>query len=193
MIRTKQYKINDLSVDNVLRYMGIRNNAGDAVRELVEKALPAFLLNVKAKVCFDIFDVTVTDDTVSIDGLTFHSKNLAKHLAGCEKAVLMAATAGASVDRYIARMAVKSSVSELAADAMGTEAIEKICDLFCEELSETYSITSRFSPGYGDLSLDTQKDMVLYLDTGRKIGLSLTDSLMMAPTKSVTAIVGIRS
>lgn len=49
----------------------------------------------------------------------------------------------------------------------------------------------RFSAGYGDLPLEVQKDIFRVLDCPRKIGLTLNDSLLMSPTKSVTAIVGI--
>ena len=38
----------------------------------------------------------------------------------------------------------------------------------------------------------TQKDIFKILDCSKKIGLTLTDSLLMSPTKSVTAIVGIK-
>ena len=50
----------------------------------------------------------------------------------------------------------------------------------------------RFSPGYGDFDLKYQKDILEYLDANKKIGISLTDSLMMIPTKSITAIIGIK-
>ena len=48
----------------------------------------------------------------------------------------------------------------------------------------------RFSPGYGDLSLEVQKEIFSLLDCPRKIGVSLGDSLLMTPSKSVTAIIG---
>ena len=49
----------------------------------------------------------------------------------------------------------------------------------------------RFSPGYGDLPLEMQRDIFRVLDCSRKIGLTLNESLLMSPSKSVTAIVGI--
>lgn len=52
-------------------------------------------------------------------------------------------------------------------------------------------MTWRFSPGYGDLPLETQRELVRVLDTHRKIGVSLTGSCLMMPSKSVTAILGI--
>ena len=49
----------------------------------------------------------------------------------------------------------------------------------------------RFSPGYGDFDIHHQDDILRMLDTAKKIGLTMTDSYMLTPTKSVTAIIGI--
>jgi len=61
-----------------------------------------------------------------------------------------------------------------------------------QELASGEGLVSRFSPGYGDLPLDYQRTLLSVLDTSRKIGVSLTDSLLMVPSKSVSAIVGVR-
>ena len=68
--------------------------------------------------------------------------------------------------------------------------------MFCNELAETYateglSLRPRFSPGYGDFPLEAQESVFKALDCHRKIGLALNDSLLMSPSKSVTAIVGL--
>ncbi|MBR3258643.1 MAG: vitamin B12 dependent methionine synthase, partial [Eggerthellaceae bacterium] len=47
-------------------------------------------------------------------------------------------------------------------------------------------------PGYGDLPLEVQPDLLGLLDASRRLGITLSDSLLMSPTKSVTAIVGLR-
>ena len=80
--------------------------------------------------------------------------------------------------------------------AIGAERIEALCDSLCEELKsslKTEGKTSkpRFSPGYGDLPLSFQKDVFRVLEPEKRIGLTLNASLLMSPTKSVTAIIGI--
>ena len=82
-------------------------------------------------------------------------------------------------------------------DALGAERIESLCETFCKELSlksraKGACVTPRFSPGYGDLPLTFQKEIFRVLDCPRQIGLSLNESLLMSPSKSVTAIMGIR-
>ena len=77
--------------------------------------------------------------------------------------------------------------------ALGAERIESLCDTFCNDMNNELGVRlkPRFSAGYGDLPLEVQKDIFRVLDCPRKIGLTLNDSLLMSPTKSVTAIVGI--
>ena len=53
-------------------------------------------------------------------------------------------------------------------------------------------IKPRFSPGYGDVPLEIQKDIVMLLDCAKRIGVSLNDSLLMSPSKSVTAFIGLQ-
>ena len=77
--------------------------------------------------------------------------------------------------------------------AIGAAGIETLCDIFSEDIKKELNVNlkPRFSPGFGDLELTTQKDIFKVLDCSKKIGLTLNDSLLMSPTKSVTAFVGI--
>ncbi|MBQ6110986.1 MAG: hypothetical protein IJL01_01180 [Synergistaceae bacterium] len=52
-------------------------------------------------------------------------------------------------------------------------------------------MTSRFSPGYGDLGMNVIEDIITILNATKRIGLSVTRSLMMTPVKSVTAVAGL--
>lgn len=126
------------------------------------------------------------------------SKDLAKCLRGCDAFVIFAATIGLELDRYIAKHQKISATRALLAQAYGAERIERLCDVFCKEMKEEIGAegklcTPRFSPGYGDLPLEVQKDLFELLDCGRQIGVCLNDSLLMTPTKSVTAIFGVGS
>lgn len=125
------------------------------------------------------------------------SKDLESCLEGCNETVMFAATVGIDIDRYIARNRHISPTKALLAQAFGAERVEKLCDVFCEEIrqqaeDESRGITMRFSPGYGDLPLEVQKDFFKILNIDKLIGISLGESLLMTPSKSVTAIFGIR-
>ena len=49
----------------------------------------------------------------------------------------------------------------------------------------------RYSPGYGDLPLSLQGDLLWLLDAPRRVGLTVSPSHILLPRKSVTAILGI--
>ena len=74
--------------------------------------------------------------------------------------------------------------------------MEEYCDQIHEKLEkelrkEEKYLRPRFSPGYGDFSITYQKELLQVLDAAKKIGLTMTESYMLTPVKSVTAVIGI--
>lgn len=125
-------------------------------------------------------------------------KDIAMHFSQAKSCILFAATLGATVDATLRKLQASDMAKAVIFDAIATAAIEQVCDIICHMFEEDYKkdqqfLTSRFSPGYGDLPLALQKEFCNLLDTPRKIGLSLTDSFLLTPQKSVTALVGITS
>lgn len=123
------------------------------------------------------------------------SRDLQRHLEGCTEIILFACTAGAEMDRRIARAKLLSPARGLLMHAIGAQQVEGGCDRLCRQLAELFpdrQLTVRFSPGYGDLPLSLQREVIEALDCGRTIGVTLTDSLLMQPSKSVTAIIGMK-
>lgn len=148
------------------------------------------------RLCYRRMDVKHTETGVEIGGFSFASRDLARRLAHCREVVLLAATAGLAIDRYIARTGRTSPARALAAQGIGTERVEALCDAFGKEMNallahEGARLTARFSPGYGDLPLATQRAIFSLLSPERHVGITLTDALLMSPTKSVTALAGI--
>ena len=179
-----------------LRYM----RSGEPTRE-VETLLDA--CEQEAEDCFDFracyryFAIRVEKNEVNLGFARVESASLSRHLAGCDGIFLLAATVGIGMDRLIAKHSRLSPAHALCLQALGTERVESLCDSACSYLAATKeasgkALTSRFSPGYGDLPLSLQKPILETLDCPRQIGLSLNESLLMTPTKSVTAIVGLR-
>ncbi len=123
------------------------------------------------------------------------TRDLRQHLEGCSEILLFACTAGAEMDRRIARAKLLSPARGLLMHAIGAQQVEGGCDRLCQRLAELFpdrQLTDRFSPGYGDLPLAMQRDVMEALDCGRTVGIILTDSLLMTPSKSVTAIIGMK-
>jgi len=123
------------------------------------------------------------------------SLSLCRHLEGCDEILLFACTAGAETDRRIARAKLTSPARGLLMHAIGAQQVEGACDLLCRRLAERFpdrQLTERYSPGYGDLPLVLQREVISALNCERTIGVTLLDSLLMQPSKSVTAIIGMK-
>ena len=151
---------------------------------------------LRPALCWLEVPLTVSEDEVDLGCARFTSRKLADTLRGCDRAVVFAATVGLELDRLIARYGRISPSKGLMMQALGAERIEALCDAFCAWLAQEYApltLRQRFSPGYGDLPLTAQRAMFDALQCHRRIGLYLNESLLMSPTKSVTAIVGIGS
>ena len=108
----------------------------------------------------------------------------------------MCVTLGLEIDRTIRTAMITSPDKGVILNSCATAAAEQLADITEQEITELCRqegkhTTWRFSAGYGDLPLESQKDIITVMDTHRKIGVSLTDSLLMTPSKSVTAIIGV--
>lgn len=117
-------------------------------------------------------------------------------LKDCEEAVLMAVTLGADVERLLMQRSLTDMSDSLIMDACASTAIENVADNFEADLRKEVEknglfLSDRFSPGYGDFPLAVQKRFCDILDTERKIGLSVSPSMLLIPRKSVTAVLGI--
>lgn len=162
----------------------------DCEGPLMEAARPAY--------AFGVFDTIVcSEERIALSECTLEltGKDIGKLLRNCGKAVLFAATLGSGVDALIRRLQVNDMPKALITDAMAGAAIEQICNDFQAELAARFPgtvQTMRYSPGYGDLPLSLQKDLLAMLEAGKRIGLTVTDGSMLTPVKSVTAIIGLR-
>ena len=139
----------------------------------------------------------IRDGAIASGGLRLDIRGtLAHHLAGCRSAYLVCGTIGAGFDALQRRMSISSGVDALITQAIGAALIEKWMDETDGEVAKTLepgeAILSRYSPGYGDFPLEAQRTILSLLDAPRKVGVSLTDTLLMVPSKSVSAIIGVK-
>ncbi len=185
-ILVKTYEDLPINKREILRYAGCKD-VDESVLALLEDCLAEIEGAWTYKVCYGTFELTVEGDFCDLGVLRICSKDLAKNLAGCCEVVLFAATVGVVPDRLIARYSRLSPAKALMFQAIGAERVEALCDAFCAEMGGK---KPRFSPGYGDLSMVVQKEIVGLLDCSKRIGVTLNESLLMSPTKSVTALMG---
>lgn len=196
IVYIKAYNSPKIDKNEILRYA---KGVGDGER--LSATLDACIAEAEKllsyKVCYSRYPVAVNGDTVDLGFARVNSRSLAACLSGCSEAILFCATVGHGIDRLIAKYSAISPSRAVLLQAMGSERVEALCDAFCadiaaEEAERGCKTKPRFSPGYGDLPLSLQRDIFARLDCPRKIGVTLGGDLFMSPSKSVTAIIGIK-
>lgn len=175
----------------ILRYA--RCGDGDQqTRKLMQECLAEAEGILQGKVCYGKLPCHVAGERCDLEAFSLESRDLSKNLQGCSRVVLFAATLGVGMDRLIAKYQRLSPAKAVMLHAIGAERIEGVCDGFCRQLAEEKGkCRPRFSPGYGDVPLDIQKQFFALLQCEKHVGLYLNDSLLMSPSKSVTAFVGL--
>lgn len=195
LIETREYSLPPVSLPEVLRYSGCPDAAPD-IEALAKECLAESEKLFCPKVCFGEFPVNREGDALDFGFVRITSKGLTKNLENCNSAVIFAATVGIEIDRLIKRYGYTSPARAVMLQAVGAERIEALCDVFCADIEREaqkngFTIRPRFSPGYGDLKIELQADIFRVLDCPRKIGATLNSSLLVSPTKSVTAFIGL--
>lgn len=183
--------------NEVLRYLGYRGKpAGQDILDSVESCLAELKNAISPRSVSRIFPVTFRERGVSIGGIEIQSNDLLRHISGCEEAILFAATLGTQVDLLLRRYSKTDMARMVILQACAAAVTESYCDECGEQLSAEAAkrglfLRPRFSPGYGDFSILHQADFLKILDCPKQIGLTMTDSYMLVPTKSVTAVIGL--
>ena len=173
-----------------LRYAGVKESTPE-INALLQECIQLCQNCLTPRVCYRFYPIT-RENGLDLGFVKTDSSALKRNLAGCNEIVLFAATIGLEMDRLIARYARLSPARSVMLQGIGAERIEALCDAFEEELiRQGHELSSRFSPGYGDLALDLQRNIFAALDCPKHIGVSLNESLLMSPSKSVSAIIGL--
>ena len=183
----------------IFRYLGYRGREPEiGVAEAVDSCAAALQAVVEPRHVRRVFPLEwVSADRFRIEGMDVVSRNLSRNLRGCSEVCLMAATLGLGPDRLVQRAEALGKMSRaVILQAAAAAMIEAYCDDVNEEIrmeaaSKGLFLRPRFSPGYGDFSLEHQTELFRILEVQKKIGVTLTGSLLMMPSKSVTAVIGL--
>ena len=182
----------DFNRREALRYLRARPDDKEA-QILVDTVYLKLRNEVQARHVLNKTKIQVDAEGVTLAcGARFTSRDLAAHLKGCDEALLLGATLGSRVDAAIRRLSLGSVAEGAAAQAVAAALIESYCDEV-QARFDTGGLAQRprFSPGYGDWDLAEQRLLFPVLNCAKLIGLTLTDGCMMAPSKSVTAVIGL--
>ncbi|GFH40279.1 methionine synthase [Pseudolactococcus insecticola] len=184
----------------VLRYLGYKRKQEltSDVSDLVDDLMLEVQEKSHARYLYQAYDFTLDEENLAVHltgtDLVLQSKNIYNHLKNAKKVVLLASTLGIEIERQIRLYELSEMTKAFVLDSCCVDYIEKVCDLAEVDIADRfsdYTLNRRFSPGYGDLSLDIQPQFLKTLAADRKLGLTLTDTNLMVPRKSVTAIMGL--
>ncbi len=187
-------RLTEINRRETLQYLGYRGGSiPENVLEQLENCEREILQCAVPRILWRRFE-REPDGRLSGTAFTPAGKDIRKFLDGCDQVILMAATLGMEVENLLRRMQARDMARALIMDAAASAAVENVCNNLCDDLAKANApryLTDRFSPGYGDLPLVQQRDLFRLLDISRRIGVSLSDSGLMVPQKSVTALIGV--
>lgn len=189
----------EISKSEVLRYLGHRNQE---IEESLSKSIDEVIIEtkelIKPKYILEYYNIKKGDNEIFIENtnLVLKGKSIYKHLEKSSSCALLVATLGNDIEKKTRLYERINLTKAVILDACATTAIEEVCDKIEEKVREeakkkNLNITFRFSPGYGDLSLDIQRDFIGVLNATKKIGITVSEHNLLFPRKSVTAIIGI--
>ncbi len=169
----------------------------DQIGTWIDEYAPFVEKEIQPKYCFTKTLVRfLPTGKLDLGYTRLESKDLSKNLTGCTQAYTLAVTLGFQIDRTIAKLSVSSPGKAFAVDALASAYAESVADslsrMFQEELQEGVTLSPRFSPGYGDLPLELQPQILEVLQAQKYLGITLGSNLLMTPRKSITAIQGVK-
>ena len=197
-IYTKAYPAPRVDEKEILRYAGIAKNKTppDELLRILRECLAEIEGGLSFRACYCELPIIREGDVLDLGFIRTESQALKKNLADCDAIILFAVTVGITPDRLIAKYSRLSPTKALLFQAIGAERVEALCEALCSDLAQQYkrkgcSLRPRFSAGFADLPLAVQRDIFNTLSPEKRIGVTLGKNMLMSPTKSVTALIGI--
>ncbi len=181
----------------ILRYLGYRGQElSEDMRGMLAECEQELEQAAAPKCFWREYPLTVRDGVLDMTVLRTESRALARNLGGCKKVIIFGATLGRRVDMLLGRYSRLQMSRAVVLSAASAAMLETYCDEQNERIKEQYFregwyLRPRFSPGYGDFPLECQREVAAALELSKRIGITLTDSLLMLPSKSVTAVIGV--
>lgn len=180
----------------ILRYLSAGDMPPEVLDAQIERAISLAKSAVRPRWVSGTFRCEAKEDGAFVGGVWFAGSSLGRNLRSCGRTFLLAVTLGAEADLLLRREALRGATNGAVMQAVLTEAIERACDRAERELANSLApretLRPRFSLGYGDTLLADQKSFFALLPVTKRLGVSLSDSFLMTPTKSVTAFIGIQ-
>jgi hypothetical protein len=184
--------------------LALRSQGGDPARArpvlremtaaMIGRARPLLV----PAVAYDVFDIAEVrhERLVISPRVSLKSARLTSTLGGAKHIAIAVCTIGPQLEQAVGAMFAAGQMAEATVlDGIGSAAVEELsqraCRMFEEMARERGLMTSiPFSPGDPDWPVEAQRDL-FDLVGAEQIGVTLKDSYMMYPLKSLSLVVGI--
>ncbi len=182
-----------------LRYLGYAGQELDAeLNTRIDEAIAACEREAHPGFLFRSFPLRKSPDGLELVGssLVLRGKDIARHLKGASECAVMACTLGLANEASMARRAALNPLDGSIYGAAGSSLVECVADacetaIVADAVRRGLRANWRYSPGYGDLPLALQPEIVRVLAADKRLGITASDSFFLVPAKTVTAFVGL--
>lgn len=186
----------ELNIMEALRYLGAGNNPPEELRREAAAVASQLTRALRPRYVYRVYPISHIPEGAVLDGsgVTLPGETARRMLEDCGQAALLLCTLGAGFETMLRAQQARDMSRAVLLDACGSAWVEAGCGEAERELSARFPgryLTDRFSPGYGDLPLALQPALCAALDGWRRLGVQVTGSLLMNPTKSVSAVIGL--
>ncbi|MGM0441962.1 MAG: vitamin B12 dependent-methionine synthase activation domain-containing protein [Elusimicrobiota bacterium] len=191
--KIKNFKIK-LRKPEILRYLGYTSRAKgispDIEKDIQRQIEEAYAL-ISPAVLFKTFNKNKEEGKKVIEKILKSSDRIMELVSKADIFTIMAVTVGKSLEKKVADIKKEDLTGASILDAAGSEAAEQtanyVSSIIRNRAREKNCILSiRFSPGYGDWPVKISAEIIDILD-GKDIGISVNNSSIMSPRKSITA------
>ncbi len=189
-----------IKADEVRRYLGEYKGITEVPEKVslaIQKLLITSRILINASASSREFKLlSWSESEVKTEVMTLPGKSIAKLLKEAHDVIFCATTIGEALEKEVNRLLEERKTLEATIlDAIGSTAADTAMDylnnlLKAEATRRGLKLTRRYSPGYGDLPLSIQADLLKF-SGGDKLGIKVSPSHMLIPRKSVTAIIGV--
>ena len=180
-------------VNEALRYLGVRGPANEALRSRMTSLAAEVSSRIIPRHIWRVLPLRNGNQGILLGNLLLPGRSAAGMLAESRTCALMVCTLGAAFDAWLRQLQARDMSRAVMLDALGSALIESACDKVETEIAGRFPkhyLTDRFSPGYGDLPLALQPELLSAAEAQR-IGVTVSEACLMSPLKSVTALIGI--
>lgn len=180
-------------IGEALRYLGVRRQPEEALLAQMTALAQEASARITPRRIWRVLPLQHAGGELLLGRLPLPGRSAAKMLADCRECALLVCTLGTEFDAFSRQLQARDMTRAVMLDALGSAAVEAACDEAEVEIAARLPgiyLTDRFSPGYGDLPLSLQPAL-LELAEARRVGVKCTSAMLMAPQKSVSALIGL--